>query len=399
MAYVGRLMRQGRQSTTRASGSYCSLRMLPRGAHQKAQTTMLGPPLRDRRRRSARQQHGDLPQHAIDEHADRAVCPLPACDERPFSCSDPCATPTLKAFDPPQLLQYTSISNHMRLYAFTSSSSFPLLAPENQPTSAHLRISKIRAAGLGSCKQQSSRGTRIVILIAPKGKGPSSILSSFHNFVSGLLHFWVLMLTTLFLSIGAVASFGSPRWLRETSSRHQIRTLFIVFLALSPCGATGYAVQQKSRDQKDVDVEPAKTSTATAMMPRTDPQSWEELASAAATASPSATIHLSVSFVMGDFTKEIHFGGKQLVIWGNNATLDAQQKGRFFSSHVGPNDDDDHGPAGKTSLELHDLVMQNGRVDGSGSFQFSSCLCCLLKLMNFIELALSLCLAVGIRTF
>ena len=51
-----------------------------------------------------------------------------------------------------------------------------------------------------------------------------------------------------------------------------------------------------------------------------------------------------------------------LVIWGNNATLDAQEKGRFFSSTVGPNDDDDHGP-GTTSLELHDLVMQNGKAD------------------------------------
>ena len=66
---------------------------------------------------------------------------------------------------------------------------------------------------------------------------------------------------------------------------------------------------------------------------------------------------------MGNFTKEIHFGGKQLVIWGNNATLDAQQKGRFFSSTAGPNDDDDHGSAGKTSLELHDLVMQNGKAE------------------------------------
>ena len=69
---------------------------------------------------------------------------------------------------------------------------------------------------------------------------------------------------------------------------------------------------------------------------------------------------------MGDFTKEIHFGGKQLVIWGNNATLDAQKKGRFFSSSAGPGDDDngDDDEHGKTSLELHDLVMQNGKAGG-----------------------------------
>ena len=75
---------------------------------------------------------------------------------------------------------------------------------------------------------------------------------------------------------------------------------------------------------------------------------------------------------MGNYTGEIHFGGKQLVIWGNNATLDAQQKGRFFSSYVGPNDDDDHAPAGKTSLELHDLVMQNGQAPADVSFCFTA---------------------------
>ena len=108
----------------------------------------------------------------------------------------------------------------------------------------------------------------------------------------------------------------------------------------------------------------APASLTTAITPRTDPQSWEELANAAA-ASASATIHLSAHFVMGDYTREIHFGGKRLVIWGNNATLDAQKKGRFFSSSAGPGDDgdgddDEHG---KTSLELHDLVMQNGKAD------------------------------------
>ena len=49
--------------------------------HMSAHTVDRG----DGRRRSARQQHGDTPQHAIDEHADRAECPLPACDERPFT--------------------------------------------------------------------------------------------------------------------------------------------------------------------------------------------------------------------------------------------------------------------------------------------------------------------------
>ena len=317
--------------------------------HMSARTVDRG----DGRRRSARQQHGDLPQHAIDEHADRAVCPLPACDERPFSCSDPCATPTLKAFDPPQLLRDPSINDRMRLYAFTSSSTYPLLAPENKPTSAFPRTSKFRTAGVGSSKQQSSRATLVILLLAPQvlhqAPQPQSFLRSCCNLVRELLILSILMLTTLFLSVGTVASFDIPGCLLETaSSRHQIRTLFIVFLALVPGGAAaGHVAQQKSNQNG----EPAKTSTAIAMTPRNDPQTWDELTRATAAAT-SATIHLSVHFEMGEYKKEIHFGGKQLVIWGNNATLDAQKNGRFFSSTAGPQ--------GKTSLELHDLVMQNG---------------------------------------
>ena len=192
---------------------------------------------------------------------------------------------------------------------------------------------------------------------------PSLILSPGYQLVSELLHYLVLTLTVFFLGLGTVASCGPRASLLEISHRHQIRTLFFVFLALSPCGrAAAFDIVQQPSTQSDA--EPASTSLTTAMNPRTDPQSWEELANAAA-ASASATIHLSAHFVMGDYTKEIHFGGKRLVIWGNNATLDAQKKGRFFSSKAGPGDDDDgdDDEHGKTSLELHDLVMQNGHAD------------------------------------
>ena len=188
-------------------------------------------------------------------------------------------------------------------------------------------------------------------------KHESALLSWCFNYVSELFHLLVLMLTTWFLSVGTAALFGYSGCLLGTSSRHQVRVLFIAFLALVPGGAAGYAAQQKSNQNG----EPAKTSTAIAMTPRNDPQTWDELTRATAAAT-SATIHLSVHFEMGDYKKEIHFGGKQLVIWGNNATLDAQKKGRFFSSTAGPNDDDDH-EQGKTSLELHDLVMQNGHAE------------------------------------
>ena len=160
----------------------------------------------------------------------------------------------------------------------------------------------------------------------------------------------MLLLITLFLCLGAAVSFGPEGWFVEKSSRHQICTLFLVCLALLPGGHA--AKQQSGKEAAALSV-----SNATAMAPRADSQSWEELTRASAS---SGTIHLSADFEMGDYTKEIHFGGKVLVIWGNTATLDAQQKGRFFSSTVGPNDDDDHDEPGKTSLELHDLVLQNG---------------------------------------
>ena len=192
---------------------------------------------------------------------------------------------------------------------------------------------------------------------------PSLSLSSAYNFVSGLLHCLVLMLTIFFLGLGALASCRPRACLPDILHRHQIRTLFLVFLALMPCGrAAGFAVVQKQSTQSGA--EPTTASITTAVTPRTDPRSWEELTRVAA-ASTNAAIHLSVHFVMRDYTKEINFGGKRLVIWGNNATLDAQKKGRFFSSSAGPGDDDDNDEhaGGETSLELHDLVMQNGKAD------------------------------------
>eukprot|EP00935_MAST-01C_sp_MAST-1C-sp1_P000011 g11.t1 len=90
------------------------------------------------------------------------------------------------------------------------------------------------------------------------------------------------------------------------------------------------------------------------MAPRADPQSWEELTSASAS---SGTIYLSADFEMGDYTKAIDFSNKVLVIRGNNATLDAGGKGQFFSGD---------GSKGHTSLELHDVVMQNGYANNEG---------------------------------
>ena len=222
----------------------------------------------------------------------------------------------------------------------------------------------------------------------------SLILSSGYSFVSGLLHWLVLTLTVFFLSMGTTASCRPRACLLRISHRYQIRTLFLVFLALSSCGqAAGFAVVQQQSTQSDE--EPTTASITTAMTPRTDPQSWEALANATAAASTvsAITIHLSAHFVMGDYTREIHFGGKRLVIWGNNATLDAQKKGCFFSSGPGDDDEDDgEQHAGKTSLELHDLVMQNGEADQG----VSGCFCVLERKRNLMTFPA--CLGAGIRT-
>ena len=152
----------------------------------------------------------------------------------------------------------------------------------------------------------------------------------------------ILLLTGFFLCLGAAVSLGPPRWFVEKSSRHQIRTLFLVCLALLPGGHA--AKQQSGKEAAALSI-----SNATAMAPRADPQSWEELTSASAS---SGTIHLAADFKMGRYTKAIDFSGKVLVIWGSNATLDAAGKGQFFTG--------DGSKGIKTSLELHGLVMQNG---------------------------------------
>ena len=306
--------------------------------------------------------HGDMRHEATDDHADRAVCTLLPCEHHPFGCDDRCATPDSRASDlPAQLSLDTSISGHMRLFAFTSPSSFGWPDPENRPAKFSSRTSKFCMVGAISSKQLTSRGGWVIVLLdAPQV--PRSFLHSCFNFLCGLLESLILLLTTFFLCLGATASFGSPGWFVEKSSRHQIRTLFLVCLALLPGGHA--AKQQSGKEAAALSV-----SNATAMAPRADPQSWEELTTASAS---SGTIHLSADFEMGDYTGAIDFSGKVLVIWGSNATLDAQQKGRFFSSTTGPNDDDDHhhAPAGKTSLELHGLVMQNGTAD-EVSFSFA----------------------------
>jgi hypothetical protein len=63
----------------------------------------------------------------------------------------------------------------------------------------------------------------------------------------------------------------------------------------------------------------------------------------------SVIVHLSTEFAMGSYDEHIDFSGKTLVIYGNNAVLDASMKGTFFV-----------GTSEGSSLELHDITMKNG---------------------------------------
>ena len=206
----------------------------------------------DEVRRSARP-HGDLRHGPIDDDADRAVCSPPPC-EHLFGCRDPCAT-----LEPGRSSAGYQHLDHMRLFAFigssSSSSSIPLPAPAKQRASGRPRTSKIRTAGTSSGKQQSSRGTPVMIHAVHAGARrapPSLVLSSGYHLVSELLHCLVLMLTIFFLSLGTLASCRPRACLLEIPHRHQIRTLFLVFLALSSCGrAAGFAVVQQQSTQSN----------------------------------------------------------------------------------------------------------------------------------------------------
>jgi hypothetical protein len=61
-------------------------------------------------------------------------------------------------------------------------------------------------------------------------------------------------------------------------------------------------------------------------------------------------IELSTSFEMGTYTSQCDFSGKTLMIKGQGQTLDANGGGRFF-----------YGSGPSSSLEVHGLVLKNGR--------------------------------------
>jgi predicted outer membrane repeat protein len=74
---------------------------------------------------------------------------------------------------------------------------------------------------------------------------------------------------------------------------------------------------------------------------------------------------------MGAYTAEIDFSGKQLVIIGNNAVLDAGGKGRFFQTGA-PALAPPFGQSASTSLELHNVTLKSGQGKSGGAIYVSS---------------------------
>jgi hypothetical protein len=155
----------------------------------------------------------------------------------------------------------------------------------------------------------------------------------------------VLLLSTAVCVLGLTKAFDTL-----TDVKIPCWELLLVFLALFP--TPGVAVTQAPADQSSIH---NNINASTSMVTVDAVASWAQLVTACA--APSASITLSPTFQMGVYNNEIDFSGKVIVIFGSNATLDAGQKGRFFNGY---------GRIGKfSSLELHDITLQNGETPGT----------------------------------
>jgi hypothetical protein len=155
----------------------------------------------------------------------------------------------------------------------------------------------------------------------------------------------------LFLSTACVLRFAK-RFDKLTGVKVPCRELLFIFLTLFP--TPGAAATQGLADQRPIPVVVyTNASASTSMVSVNTVTNWTQLVTACAA---SANITLSPTFKMGAYTNPngIDFDGKVIIIFGSNATLDAGQKGRFFIGH---------GSKRKTSLELHDITLINGKVD------------------------------------
>jgi hypothetical protein len=150
-----------------------------------------------------------------------------------------------------------------------------------------------------------------------------------------------------------ICSFGLAKSFDKLTGVKIPYQLFFIFLILFPApGAVQVRMLNTSASNTNVMVPSS--------VPWTDVSDWAQLVSACAS---SGTVILSANFQMDGYTKDpIQVNGKELVIWGNGAVLDAEQKGCFFYG------DDSKG---KTLLELHDTIFQNSSSSCEGAIFFA----------------------------
>jgi hypothetical protein len=172
------------------------------------------------------------------------------------------------------------------------------------------------------------------------------------TFFCELLYIITLSFISAALLLSTACAFGLAKAFDKLTGVRIPCQLLFIFLTLFP--APGVAATQGLANQSSIQVAVYTNASASTSMIAVDTvASWAQLVTACA--APSANITLSPAFQMGAYTNEIDFSGKVIIIFGSNATLDAGQKGRFFSGD---------GSKGRTSLELHGITLKNGKTFG-----------------------------------
>jgi hypothetical protein len=117
-------------------------------------------------------------------------------------------------------------------------------------------------------------------------------------------------------------------------------------------------------------------------------ENWTELKTKCEAGGNEVT--LTDSFDASSYTEQIDFSGKTCVVKGQGQTLDAKGAGRFF-----------YGSGAGSSLEVHGLVLKNGKASVRGCvlvsrkfLNFLSCLSNDRRSVNYARIILKLC-AVG----
>jgi predicted outer membrane repeat protein len=229
-----------------------------------------------------------------------------------------------------------------------------------------------KRAKLGHCRDPHRKASPSSTFISPEafftmtptfphaaGSAPTICFFSWCSLLFGLAMGNVLWYPSAWLISNVLWLFGHLLVLqhRKILCCKQCRVLLLVFLTVFP--APGAATAQGLANHHNSFIQIAvhtNTNASTSMVAVAPVTSWAQLVTECAAS--SANITLSPTFQMGAYSNQIDFSGKVITIFGSNAILDAGLKGIFFNGD---------GSIGKTSLELHDITLKNGKLDNGGA--------------------------------